>query len=192
MKVDAQKYLELSENCNDICFWDIEATGLKGDYNSIMVVSILPYHGDPITLHVDRVGNDRGVVKEAKDILESFGIWCGFYSRGYDIKMLNTRLFKWGSLPVEKQLHLDLYFQLKTHLSASRRSQAHYMNWFRVDNRDDHVDMEKMSVGADIWSEMPFKIEEHMPTMIKRCESDVKGLKALYDHTKKLIVDFTR
>lgn len=192
MKVDAQKYLELTENSNDLCFWDIEATGLKGDYDSILVVSILPYHGDPITLSVDRVGNDREVVKQAKDILENFGIWCGFYSRGYDIKMLNTRLFKWKSLPVEKSLHLDLYFQLKSHLSTSRRSQAHYMNWFKVDGKEDHEDMEKMSVGADTWSEMAYNMDKHMPIMIKRCESDVKGLRALYDHTKILINDITR
>ena len=190
MNVNAQDYLELCEATNDICFWDIEATGLKGDYNSILVISILPFHGDPITYSVDRVGRDIDVVREAKETLEGFKIWTGYYSRGYDIGMVNTRLFKNGLPFVEKRHHLDLYFQLKTKLSASRRSQAHYMNWFN-DGSEEESEMDKMSVGASVWSDMPDKMDILMPKMIKRCESDVKGLKLLYNKVKPLINDIT-
>jgi len=189
MQVDAQKYLDFVETSNELCFWDIEATGLKADYNSILVISILPFYGDPITLSVDTVGNDKDIVNEAKEILENFDMWCGYYSRGYDIRMLNTRLFKWGGLPVEKSLHLDLFYQLKSHLSASRRSQAHYMNWF-TDSVEE--DMEKMSVGADSWSEMPYNMKKHMPIMRDRCESDVIGLRTLYNRVKPLIKNVTK
>jgi hypothetical protein len=190
MNVNAQDYLELCEANNDICFWDIEATGLKGDYNSILVVSICPFYGDPITFSVDRVGDDAAVCREAKEVLEQFKIWTGYYSRGYDIGMLNTRLFKNGDKFVEKRHHLDLYFQLKTKLSASRRSQAHYMNWFN-DGSDEEKEMDKMSMGANMWADMPAKIDKLMPKMIDRCESDVKGLRLLYNRVKPLINDIT-
>jgi hypothetical protein len=49
-----------------------------------------------------------------------------------------------------------------------------------------------MSVSASDWSDMPSQTEELMPTMIKRCESDVKGLEALYKRTRHLIKDITR
>ena len=63
------------------------------------------------------------------------------------------------------------------------------MNWFKTDEGDG---MEKKPMGADRWSEMPFKMKEHMPEMIDRCEQDVIGLRALYERVKPLIKDVSR
>jgi hypothetical protein len=49
--IDAQDYLRLLEDANRIAFVDIEATGLRGDYNSTLVVSIKPYHGETVRLN---------------------------------------------------------------------------------------------------------------------------------------------
>ena len=192
MKVAAQKYLELLENSNELCFWDIEATGLKGDYDSILCISILPYYGNPISFSVSEVGNDKEVVEQAKNVLEQFSMWCGYYSRGYDIRMLNTRLFKWGIDFVKPSHHLDLYYQLKSKLSTNRRSQAHYMNWFQDLGIEEDAEMFKKPMGANRWSEMAFRIKDHMPEMVDRCEQDVKGLRSLYKHCKHVIGDVTK
>jgi uncharacterized protein YprB with RNaseH-like and TPR domain len=52
MKIDVQRYLDLVEQANSLLFLDIEATGLKGDYNSVLCVSLKPYGGKPYTFSV--------------------------------------------------------------------------------------------------------------------------------------------
>ena len=49
MQVNVQNYLDLLEQTGQLCFFDIEATGLRGDYNSVLVASIKPYNKEPIT-----------------------------------------------------------------------------------------------------------------------------------------------
>ena len=70
MQVNVQNYLDLLEATGQLCFFDIEATGLRGDYNGVLVASIKPYNRDPITYKVNAAGNDRGVVLSAKKELE--------------------------------------------------------------------------------------------------------------------------
>ena len=42
MQLDAQDFLRLVESNKSLGFVDIESTGFRGDYNSVLVVSVLP------------------------------------------------------------------------------------------------------------------------------------------------------
>ena len=185
MQVNAQDYLRLTEKANTICFWDIEATGLRGDYNSIITVSVKPYQSKPTTFHITQAGHDQKVVREARDFLQSFDCWVTYYGKGFDVKMLDTRLLKWGLDPVQKKPHVDMYFTLKSHLATARRSQGHLLSWLGTEES-------KMTVGADMWNEIVRNPSKAMKTMIERCESDCAGLQALYQRTKHLIQDIKR
>ncbi len=185
MQVETQDYLDLVESANKICFFDIESNSLKGDYGSIICVSIKPYGLSPVTYSIKQLGNDKRVVREAADHLASFPVRVSYYGKGFDSKMLNTRLLKWGYNPLEKRLHIDMYYTLKAHLNTARRSQGHLLGWLGTPEQ-------KMSVSADAWSEMGFKLDEHLPIMIDRCESDVAGLEGLYKRTRHLIGDIAR
>ena len=180
MKLEAQTYLDWAEELNQICFFDIEASGLKGDYNSTLVVSILPFKGKPETYTVKRVGFDRALLEEVSKKLSSYHCWVTYYGKGFDIKMLNTRLTRWGLPPIPSRNHIDLYFSLKYHLLTARKSQGHLLSWLGTPES-------KMSVSASVWSEIASDLDKHMPTMIARCESDTKGLRALYKRTRHLI-----
>jgi uncharacterized protein YprB with RNaseH-like and TPR domain len=182
VQIATQDYLEMVAESNKIAFFDIEATGLRGDYNSILCISIKPFKDEPTTFAIKQLGNDQKVVKEVKRYMSTFHCLVGYYSKGFDWPMINTRLLKWGYDPLEKRHHIDMYYQLKSHLLTARRSQGHLLAWLGTPEQ-------KMGVGADAWSEMGFKIDEHLPTMIERCESDVKGLQDLYVRTSHLIGD---
>lgn len=184
-KLDATDFLRLTELANTICFFDIEATGLRGDYNSVLVVSIKPYKGKPTTFHVEQPGNDQRVIREAKRVLESYDCWVGYYSKGFDFPMLNTRLLKWGHNPISRRHHIDLYYTLKHNLLTARRSQGHLLSWLGTPEQ-------KMTVGADVWNEIVRDPKGAMPTMVKRCESDCTGLQNLYMKTKHLIRDIRK
>lgn len=185
MQIDAQDYLRLVENAGTLAFFDIEASGLRGDYNSVLCVSIKPFGKDPFTYSVRRVGNDQKVVREAIEALASFDAICGYYSKGFDVPMLNTRALKWKQEPLPKIHHIDMYYSLKANLLTARKSQGHLLSWLEAPEQ-------KMTVSADVWNQIASDIDRHMPTMIDRCESDCAGLEGLYRRTKHLIKDIKK
>jgi hypothetical protein len=186
VQIDAQNYLDILEKENGICFWDIESTGLRGDYNSILVVSIKPFSGKPVTMSIVQPGNDQKLVRDVKKELEKYSCWVTYFGKGFDLKMLDTRLLKWKCRPVEKRHHIDLFFTLKHHLLTSRRSQGHLLRWL-------DAPAQKMGVSADEWTKiLSDPLGEPMRIMRKRCESDVVGLEELYKKTRHLVMDIKR
>jgi len=185
MKVDEQDWLRLVENAHSLVFVDIEATGLRGDYNSVLCVSLKPYGEKPYTFSVVTPGNDQKVVMAAKEALETYDGWVTYYGKGFDIPMLNTRLLRWHREPIEKKPHIDMYYSLKYNLLTARKSQSHLLSWLGTPEQ-------KMTVGAEEWNEVLADPAKHMKTMRARCESDVTGLEGLYDRTKHLIREIKR
>ena len=113
-----QHYLNIAEKSNDLLFFDIESTGFKADYGSTLVISCKPFGMKATSFPVIQVGNDKKIIREAKEMMENYGCWVSFYGKGFDIPFLNTRLLKWGIKPIEKRLHLDLFFTLKHNTSC--------------------------------------------------------------------------
>ena len=185
MQVDTAEYLSLLEKSGGLLFVDIEASGLRGDYNTCLVVSGKEFGKKPISHHVRRVGDDKALVISAKKMLEGARVWVTYYGKGFDLKFLNTRLLRHGQPPIGKRPHLDMYYSLKAATLTARRSQGHLLSWLETPQ-------EKMTVGASVWADMGIRFGELMPKMVARCESDVKGLEALYKRTRHLIVDISR
>ena len=188
MKLDEPDFLRLVENDNSICFFDIESTGFKGDYNSIIVGSITAYQDKESTsFAIKQVGNDKRIVREMKDYLESFDCWVTYYGKGFDLPMLNTRLLKWGMRPVEKRPHIDLYFSLKSNLNTSRKSLGHLVSWLNLPDEG-----QKMGVSADVWNQIAVEFNKNIKILTERCESDTFILRDLYDKTKHLVRSIAR
>ena len=184
MKIDAQDYLDIVQETKKLVTFDIEASGLRGDYNSTLCVSFKPYGEKPYTMVVKQHGNDQKLVREVKDELEKYHCWITYYGKGFDLKFLNTRLLKWGYDPIKSRHHIDLYYTLKSNTLMSRRSMAQYAGLLNTHDQ-------KMGVSPNVWSEMGFKMKEHMPMMIDRCESDCDVLEQVYNKTRHLIKDIT-
>jgi hypothetical protein len=185
MNLNAQDYLDLVESGKRICFFDIESTGFKGDYNSTLVVSVKPFDGKPKSFVVNQVGSDIGIVLAAKKELESYHCWVSYYGKGFDIPFLNTRLLRYGKMPIEQRHHLDLYFSLKYNLATSRKGLGHMARWL-LDNND-----QKMDVGPQIWAEIAHK-PGNLKLMRTRCESDCAVLEQLYNKTRHLVKEIKR
>lgn len=184
MNIDEQHYLNLAEATGDLCFFDIESTGFKADYGSTLVVSIKPFGRKPYSYYVEQVGNDQKVVREAKAALESYGAYCGFYSKGFDVPFLNTRLLKWKRDPVAQRHHIDLYFTLKAKMSMSRKSLLQFAGFLDLEDK-------KFGVSPNVWADIAYK-PENMKVMIQRCEQDTITLEQLYVKTRHLIREIKR
>ena len=197
MQLEPQDFLRLAEHAGSIVSFDIEATGLRGDYNSILCVSIRPVGGDATTFSIETPGRDRDVVKKAAALLSEADCWISYYGKGFDYPMINTRLLKWGLPALVKKPHIDMYYTLKYNLLTARKSQAHLLDWLRLDSsgrsiQEGEQNVQKMSVSADEWNEVLANPARAMKTMVKRCESDTLGLQSLYLRTKHLIKDIKK
>ncbi len=78
-----------------------------------------------------------------------------------------------------------MYYTLKANTLTARRSQGHLLSWLETPE-------EKMTVSAEEWNRILYDTERSMKTMLKRCESDVTGLEALYRKARHLIRDIKR
>lgn len=185
VRVETQDYLELVESTGSLAFWDIEATQLNADLGSALCASVKPYGKDPYTFKIRAVGNDVKVVRDLKDCLEEYQCWCTFYGKGFDVPFVNTRLLKWGYPPIEARHHIDLFFTLKANTKMSSKGLGRFASLLGTDEQ-------KMGVSQNVWSEMGFKMDKHMPIMVKRCESDCIALENIYSKTKHLIKEIKR
>lgn len=186
MNVEPKDYLRLVEATRQLATWDIEATQLNADLGSALCASVKPYGKKPFTFKVKAVGNDVRVVRDLKDCLEEYHCWLTYYGKGFDLPFVNTRLLKWGYPPIDGRHHIDLFFTLKHNTKMSSKGLGRFASML-VPN-----DNQKMGVSQNVWSEMGFKLATHMPTMVKRCESDCEVLEALYDRTKHIIKEIKR
>ena len=180
MDISIEDFLRYVEGTGEIATFDIESTGLKGDYNSVLCVSIKRYGRAPVTGVVKQPGDDKELVIWAREELNKLACWISYYGKGFDFPMLNTRLLNHGERPLLRKPHIDMYFSLRSSLLTGRRSQGHLLNWLGTKEQ-------KMSVGADVWNRVLASPAKELPQMVKRCESDVRGLECLYKRTKHLI-----
>lgn len=150
----------------------------------MIVVSIKPYDKPPVSFSVKQPGNDQRVVREAKEYLETFSVWCGHYSKGFDIPMLNTRLLKWGYKPIDKRPHIDTYYTLKGKVLAGK-GLAHLARWLELPEK-------KIDVSPDAWIAVLRDPKKTLPTLIERCESDAGLTEELYKKIRHLVVDINR
>jgi uncharacterized protein YprB with RNaseH-like and TPR domain len=187
MQFETQRFLDLVEQNHSLVFFDIEATGLKGDYNSALVASFKPYGQAPFTLVCDAPGDDEELAKGIRETLAKCDCVVTYYGKGFDFPMINTRLLNWKIDPINPVHHIDLYFTLRSKLLTGRRSQGHLLEWLKTPEK-------KMSVSADDWNKVldPKTHDAAIKTMVKRCESDVRGLEALYKRTRHLISDIRK
>ena len=184
MQITAQEALPLLERAHSLAFVDIEASNLKADFGTVVVVSIKPYKQKPVTFSAGP-GRDSRILREVREEMHKFQCWVGFYSKMFDIPFINSRLLVNGLPPLDKRHHIDMYWVIKSRTALSRRNQAHLLSWLGTPEA-------KMSVSPSVWADMSVKTPEKLAILCERCESDVTGLEAMYDRCKHLISEIQR
>lgn len=109
------------------CFFDIETTGLSGNWDYMITYSIKPEDSDEIICgsitkkEIDDGTFDKRIVQECIDNLMKFDRIYGFYSTKFDIPFLRTRALELGiEFPMYGAIsHKDIYYiaryKLKLH-----------------------------------------------------------------------------
>lgn len=163
----------------------MECQGLNADYGAILCGSVKTVNGPIKTFKVEQLGNDRKVVRELKAYLEGFDIWVTQYGKMFDVKFLNTRLLRHGLAPVSPRPHIDTYFIVKAHMKLSSGSQAQILSFLGTKQQKFHL-------GPENWADLGHSFDEKMVQIVKRCETDVRGLEQGFHKLKHLVRDIKR
>ena len=185
MKLETADFLNLVEGAGKLAIFDVEASGLKSDYNSILVASVRPYKGKTVSFTVERPGDDRTLVKNLRDELQKYLVIVGYYSKGFDIPMLRGRLLQHNMNDIKPILHIDMFFTLKAHVNPARRSQAHISEWLQLEHK-------KLTLSPQVWNDVLARPASELPKLVRRCEADVIELEDIYRRCRHLIRDIKR
>ncbi len=162
-----------------VAYWDIETTDLKGSFGRIICGSV--YHVESnkmVTYRLDKyvrtgkaddMSDDRQLCVDLRDEIEKSNVTCGWYSKGFDIPMLNTRLIKHGERRMKTMLHLDAIWYAKgwRGIKPNGASLAAVAEFFGLEES-------KMKIDADTWILARTGQKKANDIIQERCESDVR------------------
>jgi hypothetical protein len=124
--------------------------------------------------------DDRQLCVDVRDYLETFHLTCGWFSKGFDISHLRTRLVLAGERPLKEILHMDPIWHYKGWRGLKPRSSKmkHVTAFFGFE--------EKPDVPAEIWLKARTGNKKAIDIVADRCEADVRITRQLAEKTLDL------
>ena len=96
----------------NICFFDIETTGLSSNYNQIILIGVLCLEGDRVYIKqffADRLDEEKEILTLFKECLYSFDHIVSYNGKSFDIPFLKNRFSHYNILnDLDIIPHLDL------------------------------------------------------------------------------------
>jgi hypothetical protein len=169
--------------------FDLETTDLKGDFGRLLCGSILSYPFGGMKTFSILDYNDGDILSDGplavaiRDYIEEHHFSIGYYSKGFDIPFLNTRLMAYGERKMRSMFHYDCIWGYKgwrgIKLSgSSMKTVARYLNelgWLNSELKQD--------VLPTVWVAARIGNKDALDTIIDRCESDVRITMDIYMHS---------
>ena len=163
--------------------FDIESTGLTGDFSCILCAVIKPFKShEPMIFKIDLDKRDmleaeKEMLLEFVPVLESFSGLIGYYSTRFDMPMIRTRCMFHGIPAPKKIKHLDMYFTIRRTVNPTTRR----MDRINEINRlTDESLPEKTKLGIREWTGAAFRRdEESLNYIVDHCVHDVEVLERI-------------
>jgi uncharacterized protein YprB with RNaseH-like and TPR domain len=161
-------------------FFDIEAGGLKGEFDQVYCAAFKEYGKEPYVLSRGYgETNDKRLCIEIKKELKEYDIIITYYGLGYDKPFINSRLAKHRLKPLERQLHIDCYRLAKKifHYALNSKRLVAICELLGIEG--------KTRVEPDLWEKMKYasRVEKKksLNEIIEHCLWDVKTLELAFD-----------
>jgi len=156
------------------CVWDIETTGLKGDFGRLLCCSFLTLPDNNLvtykwTDYSDSYEDDGKLAAAIRDKIEESDFSVGYFSKGFDFGFLQARLADAGERLLERHLHIDpiWYFRGWRGLKIGSSSMKNVADFLGLDEQ-------KMDVPKSVWISANAGNKKALETLVDRCESDVR------------------
>jgi len=173
-----------------IAYWDIETWDLKPQYGPLICASVLLLPSEEmITLRQDEYVkrkkaddhmDDRQLCLDLRDLLNEQDIHAGWFSKGFDITHLNSRLVIHGEKMMDSKLHIDAiwYFKGWRGLNPQSSKMKHASEFLGLEPKPD--------VHPDVWLGARLGKKKELDEVCERCEADVRITRALTEKAAEL------
>ena len=173
-----------------IAYWDLETWDLKPQFGPILAASVLDASTDKIqTFRIDKYvksgeaddyTDDRQLCVDLRDCLEKYHQTVGWYSKGFDLTHLRSRLVMQGERPLHEHLHLDAiwYFKGWRGLRPMSSKMKHVAEFFGIEK--------KPEVPPEVWMKAKGGNKKAMDEVCDRCEADVRITRVLTEKAVEL------
>lgn len=174
----------------NVAFWDIECWDLSPQFGPIICASVLNENtGKMKTFRIDKyikqglaedMTDDHQLCIDVRDHLETFHITSGWFSKGFDMSFLRTRLVMHDERPLKEQLHLDCiwYFKGWRFLKPMSSKMKHVAEFLGLESKPD--------VSPSVWMSAKGGNKKALDEVCDRCEADVRITKAITDKAFEL------
>lgn len=159
-----------------VAVFDLETWDLVPEFGPILCASVLS--GEEMTSFrqdsylrrklAEDMTDDRQLCLDVRDFLEEHHITVGWFSKGFDLTHLRTRLILHGERPLKQMLHMDPCFAYRGWRGARPKSSKlkHVAEFYGFE--------EKPEVGAEVWLKARGGNKKAMDVVQNRCEADVR------------------
>lgn len=182
----ASSKLFFNPNEMNIGVFDIESTGLTGDFSCILCAVVKPYgsRGKEQVFKIDLDKRDmleaeKDLLLEFLPVLTSFDGLAGYYSTRFDMPLIRTRCMFHGIPAPKKIKHFDAYFTIRRTVNPTTRR----MDRINEINRlTDESLPEKSKLGVKEWTGATFRRDkESLDYIVEHCVKDVQVLESIID-----------
>lgn len=161
-----------------ICYFDCEAWDLSPEFAPILCISVLSLpDGEMTTFRQDKylkrgdaedMTDDRALCMDARDFIEEHHISCGYFSKGYDLSLIRSRLAYHDERPLKEMMHFDPIWGFKGWRGIKPKSSKmkHVAEFFGFE--------QKPEVESETWLKARGGNKKAMDIVVDRCEADVR------------------
>lgn len=171
-----------------VAYFDLECWDLKPQFGPLLAASVLDVEtGKMKTLRqdtyikkglADDMTDDRQLCLDLRDLLETYHITVGYFSKGFDLTHLRSRLVVNGDRPLKVMLHGDPIWQYKgwrglRPMSSSMKNVAKFLK----------LGEQKPDVLPEVWMKAKGGNKKAMDEVCDRCEADVRITREIQEKT---------
>ena len=159
-------------------YWDLETWDLSPQFGPILAASVYDAITKKMTTY--RIDNyvrskqavdmtdDRQLCIDLRNCLEKYHMTVGWFSKGFDLTHLRSRLVMHKERPLQEHLHLDCiwYFKGWRGLKPMSSKMKHVADFFGIEKKPD--------VSPEVWMKAKGGNRKAMDEVCNRCEADVR------------------
>lgn len=164
----------------DIAVFDIETHDLSAPFGPLLCASVYDVRNDTMTTFrqddytrkrkngAKNMVDDRLLLIDLRDYLESFHCTMGWFTKGFDLPHVRSRLVLQGERPLKEMLHVDgiWYYKGWRGLKFGSARLGKVAANLKTPNQ-------KPEVEADVWMGAKAGDRTCLDEVVDRCEADV-------------------
>ena len=168
-----------------IAAFDLETSGLEGDWASILCGSFCIIGSDNIkdigkvytftrTIRPKDPFDDAALASKLRNEVENYNVIVTWNGKLFDVPFLNARLLKAGLADCNPQMHLDMmWYATGSSARLASRKLDNVAKFFKTPHQ-------KYDVMPEVLQASRYGDPDALKEVIKHCETDVKILRDVY------------